>query len=239
MDSAIQKEFEAVSKRLLALEEVHTSRRGPEGGRGEKGIDGVSNVPGPAGKDPKIVIGKVESGKEASAAIKEENGVHVLHLTLPRGPVGAASTSITPGPRGEKGEPGSVIEAVAAANIRVVEKFAELQRGLKTAIGEVLIQCGVVDQNGKAILLRGEKGEAGEPGKDSFVEGPRGATGIGIQGIPGRDGQDSKVSGAPGPRGPAGDISAAVHNALETVNARLAQFKTELLAELNGKNATA
>ncbi len=86
---------------------------GPTGQKGDSvtgpsGQDGVSVI-GPRGRDAKIQIGSVTVGSEASASLREENGVQVLDLVLPRaergeqGLPGRDGVSNIPGPVGERG----------------------------------------------------------------------------------------------------------------------------------------
>jgi hypothetical protein len=73
---------------------------------GPSGKDGMDGKIGPAGRDAKIQIGSVVSGETASASLREEDGVQILDLVLPRGEkgeTGATGASIV-GPKGDKGD---------------------------------------------------------------------------------------------------------------------------------------
>jgi hypothetical protein len=88
------------------LDSTVAGPKGDSGLAGRDGIDGKSIV-GPAGRDAKISIGSVTAGEEASATLREENGVQILDIVLPRGERGADSTVAgSQGPRGEIGPEG-------------------------------------------------------------------------------------------------------------------------------------
>ena len=79
------------------------------GPKGDVGQDGVSVV-GPRGRDAKIQIGSVTVGSEASASLREHEGVQLLDIVLPRAERGEQGLcgkdgldSTTPGPVGERG----------------------------------------------------------------------------------------------------------------------------------------
>lgn len=103
--------------------------RGEPGLKGDRGITGAPGQDGKHGRDgrdaavPEFIIGSVVSGNTAKAELRrDENGVYVLNLVLPRGeqgpkgdmgPIGFRGhdgkdglDSMVPGPQGEKGEIG-------------------------------------------------------------------------------------------------------------------------------------
>jgi hypothetical protein len=145
-----------LEERLLALEEVHTSRRGPVGGNGERG---------------------------------------------PQGPQGFPGQSITGAP-GRDGRDANIGECVAAAQTAMERELAAFRAALSGAIVQELKAAGVVDANGKAILV------PGPAGKDSIVPGPpgeRGETGAAGQSIKGDTGAPGADSTVPGPAGKNGE----------------------------------
>lgn len=73
---------------------------GPQGPRGDKGD------PGHDGKDVKLVIGKVISGDEAAARIRQGGDTFILDLCLPRGAEGLRGPQGLPGPHGSQGPAG-------------------------------------------------------------------------------------------------------------------------------------
>jgi len=88
-----------------------------------------------------------------------------------------------------------VVEAVIK---RVRAEFDEEHKMLAHVVHHALITGGVLDSDGKAILI------PGRDGRDSAVEGPRGRNGVdgvdGVNGKDGRNGVDGK-DGAPGKDG--------------------------------------
>jgi hypothetical protein len=102
VSGVIDSEGNAILKEGLAGKDSQVP--GPEGRAGRDGVDGQSIV-GPAGRDAKISIGSVTAGDKASATLREENGVQVLDLVLPRGEQGPAgrdgADSTVPGPKGD------------------------------------------------------------------------------------------------------------------------------------------
>jgi hypothetical protein len=117
--------------------------------------------------------------------------------------------STVAGPQGVAGKDCDFEALKLAAHEMMKAELATMHTGLhdrliretKQAIVDQLKQSGVIDQNGKAILIAGAKGLDGKNGADSTV---------------------------PGPRGGAGDISAAVGNAERYVQAELAKFREEI-----------
>jgi hypothetical protein len=154
---------------------------------------------------------KVESISEEHA---EFRSVHISR----RGPEGGRGIQGEPGVgiKGDQGEPGkdadisvAVAEAVKAAKKAIEDEYGfYLNQGvLKELIDHSLKVSGVIDENGKAIIIPGDRGPQGEQG----IQGERGEQGIqgergergphGVQGQPGRDGSDSLT---PGPQGEPG-----------------------------------
>jgi len=108
-----------------------------------------------------------------------------------RGETGApgrnGKDSEIPGPQGTPGKDADVSEVIAAAKQQMQSDFATLQAGLAGAIVAELKRSGVVDANGKAILVAGPAGRDGVNGQDSAVVGPAGASITGPAGTNGRD----------------------------------------------------
>src|SRR6266853_2845510 len=122
----------------------------------------------------------------------------------PVGPVGAT------GPAGKDADISQVIEAALK---RVREEFDAEYKILTEVVRHELKTSGVIDEDGKAILIPGPAGAPGLPGRDgiSNIPGPEGKQGpTGPQGLPGKDGRDGidgkdgrdgKDSVVPGPAG--------------------------------------
>jgi len=63
-------------------------RNGVDGRPGRDAVNGLpgrDGVDGQSGRDANIAIGSVVAGEEASVTLREENGIRVLDLVLPRG----------------------------------------------------------------------------------------------------------------------------------------------------------
>ena len=140
--------------------------RGPAGARGEKGDpgvcmcreprdgkDGVAGRPGVDGKTPELVVGTVAGGDKAAAFFRrDENGVYLLHLVLPRGERGEkGSASTVPGPTGRSGRDGNDAVPPSQQEVekivrKVLEANPEKFRGETGPAGE---------------SIKGEKGDAG------------------------------------------------------------------------------
>jgi hypothetical protein len=93
---------------------------------GRDGADGKSIV-GPPGRDAKIQVGSVSSGEVASVSLREEDGVQILDIVLPRGERGETgpagrdgADSQVPGPigpEGLQGIPGKGVDKQAVVDI--------------------------------------------------------------------------------------------------------------------------
>jgi|SRR5579872_1378122 len=148
---------------------------------------------------------KVES---FAAEHAEFRSVHVSRRGVegPRGPQGE------PGPAGPAGKSADLREAVYLANEEVHAVLDQLIPNLTNIINEAVVlelkKGGVIDRNGRAILL---PGPAGRDGSDSTVPGPKGDTGAagrnGIDGKAGPAGRDGKPGrdGQSGPQGLRGE----------------------------------
>jgi hypothetical protein len=116
-----------------------------------------------------------------------------------------------PGPQGVPGRDGkdaNVGECVAAAQAAMERELAAFRAALSGAIAQELKTAGVVDANGKAILV------SGPAGKDSIVPGPpgeRGETGAAGQSITGQRGErGERGSDGQSITGPAGRDGASI-----------------------------
>jgi hypothetical protein len=132
---------------------------------------------------------------------------------------GPAGTTGAPGPAGRDGKDADISEAVKAAKKAIEDEYGFYLNAdvLKELIVHQLKLGGVLDAEGRAILIPGPTGSAGrdgidgKPGRDGVdgqsIVGPAGRDGRdGVDGQPGRDGIDGKdgVSNVPGPQGERG-----------------------------------
>ncbi|SRR6266851_944004 len=131
---------------------------------------------------------------------------------LKRGPQGVRGDS---GPQGPQGSPVDVTQVVDAARKVMQLELQTAKDALREIVVAELKQSGVIDSEGRAILIPGppgKDGRAGVDGKDSTVPGPKGDVGSAgytpkkgvdyFDGAPGRDGQDGKsIVGLSGPAG--------------------------------------
>jgi len=141
-----------------------------------------------------------------------------------RGPAG--ENSVVQGPQGPAGRDADITQVVEAALKKVKEEFDQEYAILAQVVRHALVTGGVLDENGKAILIpgpigpastipgprgeqgergeRGDRGSTGEPGV-SNIPGPVGPQGErGERGEQGPAGADSVVPGPVGERGPDG-----------------------------------
>ncbi len=130
-----------------------------------------------------------------------------------RGEKGETGSTGAVGAQGAPGKDADITQVVEAALKKVKEEFDQEYAILAQVVRHALVTGGVLDENGKAILI---PGPTGAPGADSQVAGPRGDIGpagpaghdgksiIGPQGERGQDGADSIVPGPKGDTGPAG-----------------------------------
>jgi len=169
---------------------------GPEGKPGrDSTVPGPAGRDGRDGHDARITLGKVEAADEAKAILEDTPAGQVLHLRIPRGErgiqgaVGQDGKSITGsagrdgadgksivGPQGKSGvdgRPGR--DADPAAIIAQATKFledafhgfkAEVRSALSETVVAQLKSSGVIDANGKAILIPGPRGEEGLRGPE-------------------------------------------------------------------------
>jgi hypothetical protein len=167
------------------------------GEKGEKGDRGEKGEPGRDGKSVSLVIGKVISGDEAVARIRQDGNVFVLDLCLPRGEQGLRGPQGLPGKDGERGFQGP--------------KGDRGERGLAGQDGEP----GTPGKDG----ARGERGAQGEKGE----QGPQGLRGDrgerGERGLPGLKGErgdtgERGIAGPMGERGHTGPQGAPGENAV-------------------------
>ena len=194
MSQELQQQIDALTKRIDSFEKehraFHSSRRGVEGARGETGTPGRngkdSEIPGPAGRNARVVIGSVVAGEQASASVVEQaDGVHVLNLVLPRGlqgEKGAASTVVGPagqsivGPAGAPGKDAAPAkegrDGVNGTNGR--DAAVRIGNVLSGDIASVTVRETPEGQVLDFVLPRGERGQAGA---DSTVPGPKGDRG--------------------------------------------------------------
>ncbi len=128
----------------------------------------------------------------------------------PQGPQGI------PGPQGPAGRDADLKEIIYRAEQGTREVLSQTTRNIIGIINDAVVielkKAGVIDRNGKAILL------SGPAGADSQVPAPKGDTGPkgdkgdsgrdGINGKPGRDGINGKsIVGPQGTQGPRGEPS--------------------------------
>ena len=104
------------------------------------------------------------------------------------------------GPQGAPGPPGrdaNIKEAIDAATLAMTVELDRMRAGIEAGIVVELKKAGLIDANGKAILLEGKPGRDGREG----MQGPVGARGgVGERGPAGNDGVDGKngIDGKPG-----------------------------------------
>jgi len=159
-----------------------------------------------------------ELGKKVQSLLGEHHDFRKIHISR-KGPEGGRGIQGEVGPQGHPGKDADVREVVEAAKQAIREEFNrasvrqlvdETRREIAAEYGSsaaVIRQIvlhelktgGVLDEDGKAILL------PGPAGRDSQIAGPRGDTGLpgrdAVDGLPGKNGADSTV---PGPRGERG-----------------------------------
>jgi hypothetical protein len=105
-----------------------------------------------------------------------------------------ARESTTPGPEGRPGKDADISQCVSAAKSAFASEIAKLHASLGSVVVQALKDAGVIDADGRAILVPGPAGRDGQ-GRDGVdgqsIVGPRGETGA-----PGRNAQISigKVS---------------------------------------------
>lgn len=108
------------------------------------------------------------------------------------GPTGATGSQGIPGQSivGPAGRDANIGECVAAAKASLASDIAAVHASISVAVDQALKVAGVIDQDGKAILLVPRNGV---DGRDSEVAGPRGIPGASIIGPSGVNGRDAVV----------------------------------------------
>ncbi len=139
-----------------------------------------------------------------AAEHSEFRSVHVSR----RGPEGGRGETGPVGPAGATGRAGrdgrdaDISHVVEASLKRVREEFDAEYTVLSEVVRHELKTSGVIDENGKAILLQGPTRASGA---DSTVPGPKGDVGpAGRDGVDGKDGRDGE-RGLTGPQGERGE----------------------------------
>jgi hypothetical protein len=113
---ALQEEVREQQSEIHILQRNQSSRRGPEGGRGETG------PVGPAGKNMELIV-KTDVGTNTIHVFGEDGNEKASIVAVP-GPSGAPGQSIT-GPKGEPGKDGRSapsLQEIVEAVVRVIEK---------------------------------------------------------------------------------------------------------------------
>ena len=251
-----------VEERLKALEEVHTSRRGPEGapGRsvvgpqgpigqvGKPGVDGRDGKDGKDGKDANV--GEVVALASQHLHLEFENAQALMQDAIVVemkncGLINPAGRAILmPGPPGRDGVDSQVPGPVGAKGDKgdsVVGLTGQdsVVPGPKGDKGDSVKG----DKGDKGDSVKGDKGDKGDPGLDSVVPGPKGDKGESVKGDKGDKGDT--VTGPQGPQGVEGirgqqgkpgnidmAVAAAEREALRVVREEFAKFKVEILALL-------
>jgi hypothetical protein len=111
-----------------------------------------------------------------------------------RGETGApgrdGKNSEVPGPQGRPGKDADIGEVVVLAKAALASDVAAVHASVSVVVVQALKDAGVIDQDGKAILLVPRDGV---DGRDSEVAGPRGIPGASIIGPSGVNGRDAVV----------------------------------------------
>ncbi len=152
----------------------------------------------------------------------------IKRCELKRGPQGERGASVVgeQGPIGPPGRDADVAEVVGAAQRVMQDELQSAKDTLREIVVKELKQGGVIDSEGRAILIPGPPGKDGRDGvdgKDSTVPGPKGDVGPAgytpkkgidyFDGVPGQDGQSvvglqgpvGRDSTVPGPQGTCGE----------------------------------
>jgi hypothetical protein len=255
----LKKQLSEFTKIVDECRTINVSRRGSAGGRGEIGatgapgkdavclcreVVGIQGERGPEGNVDRAV-------EEARQMVSEEmfsfqgrlhdvvkselviaGAIDQSGKAVPGTPGRDGRDAVcvcTPGPKGEQGLPADV-NAVAELASDIVLKQAYEMLGaeilgindrLRDLVKNQIRLSGFTDENGNAVIHHGRDGVDGQS-----IKGDTGATG---------------VEGLRGPTGKPGDISMAVANAereaRSIVQAELAKFRQEILAELSAQAA--
>jgi len=121
-----------------------------------------------------------------------------------------------PGPAGAPGKDANVSEVVQTAKQEMQTDLNKFQASLAGAIIQELKRSGVVDANGKAVLI------PGPAGRDSVIPGPKGDSVKGESGRDGRDGVDGKTPNV------SEVVSVAKSEVDSLVEAKLSEFQNGL-----------
>lgn len=120
-----------------------------------------------------------------------------------RGPEGAPGRDSTvPGPAGRDGRDADVEEVVSLATRTMESRIAKFEGNVGNLLKIALQHAGVIDLNGRAILLPGPQGKPGlsikgDPGKDGeSIVGHAGRNGVDGQSIVGPAGRDGSITEA-------------------------------------------
>src|SRR6266576_3991785 len=103
-----------------------------------------------------------------------------------RGPQGEPGVSNTPGPKGDPGRDADITQVVELALKKVRAEFDEEHKMLAHVVHHALVTGGVLDENGKAVLIPGPKGDS--------VVGPKGDVGQDGVSVIGPRGRDAKIT---------------------------------------------
>lgn len=167
--------LEAIKKSVSSFDEEKAEAikgdRGPIGPPGRDGKDGRDGAPAPL---PKIKVGRVETGDEAKASVRETDGIFIFDFVLPRGdrgPIGKTGNSGidgATGPKGDtiKGDRGPRGDTGATPRIRIGT----------VSVGEAASVAVNQSEDGSVAILNfvlpkakdGEPGTAGTPGVDGM-----------------------------------------------------------------------
>jgi hypothetical protein len=135
------------------------------------------------------------------------------------------------GPRGESGKDANTEEIINTLRVEIGKSFASAQEALSQMVlimvGHAIVQelktAGVVDSEGRAILLPGPVGPTGNSGPaGQSIVGPAGRAGESITGPAGRDGVDGKSPDV------SELVSAAQSQANQFVEWKLSELQSEL-----------
>jgi Collagen triple helix repeat (20 copies) len=173
-----------------------------EAAAGEKKVAPRSAVPVPDEAKPYV---PGQRSYQAAPVQGEQRGPSVIMSHGPAGPAGAT------GLPGKDGKDADVAEVIDLATRTMESRLAKFEASVADLLTKTLQRAGVIDENGRAILLQGP---AGRDGKDSTVPGPQGLAGArgerGLQGDRGERGEQGErgltgATGAQGLRGEKGD----------------------------------
>jgi Collagen triple helix repeat (20 copies) len=179
-----------------------------EAAAGEKKVAPRSAAPVPDEAKPYV---PGQRDYQAASVQAEQRGPSVMMSRGPAGPAGPAGATGLPG---KDGKDADLTEAIELATRTMESRLAKFEASVADLLTKTLQRAGVIDQNGRAILLPGKDGRDGANGRDSVVPGPQGLTGArgerGEQGERGERGEQGErgptgATGAQGPRGEKGN----------------------------------